>query len=144
MSVSKSCFYNDCVLHPEADKTSTHGRISYQYYYSSFDQPKKNFNRPKKGSGQNHFRPKKWYGHGRTGRTADDGLEYRFSHNVAQVIIEIFICLQNHHWDFYESNWCYEMMFYMLIVLHHLDMMQHQRSHFSLTMKRLQLLTRHQ
>ena len=44
------------------------------------DQPKnyaakkKKNNRPKKGSGQNHFRPKKWSGHGRTGRTADDGL----------------------------------------------------------------------
>ena len=22
---------------------------------------------------KNHYRPKKWYGHGRTGRTADDG-----------------------------------------------------------------------
>ena len=80
MSVSKSCFYNDCVSHPEADKTLTDGRFSYHYYYSNFDQPKnypakKNHNRPKKGSGQNHFRPKKWSGHGRTGRTADDGLE---------------------------------------------------------------------
>ena len=56
VSVSKSCFYNDCVLHPEADKTSTDGRFSFQYYYSSFDQPKKytakNHNRPKKGYGQ--------------------------------------------------------------------------------------------
>ena len=40
MSVSKSYLYNDCVLHPEADKTLTDGRFSYQYYYSSFDQPK--------------------------------------------------------------------------------------------------------
>ena len=40
MSVSKSCFYNDCVSHPEADKPLTDGRFSYQYYYSSFDQPK--------------------------------------------------------------------------------------------------------
>ena len=78
----KIMFNNDCVLHSEADKISTDGRFSYQYYYSSFDQPKnypaknkKNHNRPKRGSGQNHFRPKKWSGHGRTGRTADDGLE---------------------------------------------------------------------
>ena len=40
MSVSKSCFHNDCVSHPEADKTWTDGRFSYQYYYSSFDQLK--------------------------------------------------------------------------------------------------------
>ena len=40
MSISKSCFYNDCVLHPEVDKVLTDGRFSYQYYYSSFDQPK--------------------------------------------------------------------------------------------------------
>ena len=33
-------FYNDCVSHPEADKTLTDRRFSYQYYYSSFDQPK--------------------------------------------------------------------------------------------------------
>ena len=40
MSVSKSCLYNDCVSHPEADKTLTDGRLSYQYYYSRFYQPK--------------------------------------------------------------------------------------------------------
>ena len=40
VSVSKSCFYNDCVSHPEADKTLTDGRLSYQYYYSRFYQPK--------------------------------------------------------------------------------------------------------
>ena len=79
----KIMFYNDCVSHPEADKTLTNGRFCYQYYYSRFYQPKnypaknkKKYNRPKKGSGQNHFRPKKWSGHGRTGRTADDGLDY--------------------------------------------------------------------
>ena len=31
VSVSKSCFYNDCVSHPETDKTLTDGRFSYQY-----------------------------------------------------------------------------------------------------------------
>ena len=40
VSVSKSCFYNDCVSHPEADKTLTNGRLSYQYYYSRFYHPK--------------------------------------------------------------------------------------------------------
>ena len=39
-SVSKSCFYNDCVSQPEAGKTLADGHFSYQYYYSSFDQPK--------------------------------------------------------------------------------------------------------
>ena len=41
VSVSKSCFYNDCVSHPEADRTLTDGRFSYQYYFSRFYQPKK-------------------------------------------------------------------------------------------------------
>ena len=56
----KAIFYNDCVSHPEAYKTLTDERYSYQYYYSRFDQPKnypaknkKNiYNRPKKGSGK--------------------------------------------------------------------------------------------
>ena len=42
VSVSKSCFYNDRVSHPEADKTLTDERFSYQYYYSRFYQPKNN------------------------------------------------------------------------------------------------------
>ena len=37
MSVSKSCFYNNRLSHPEADKTLTDARFSYQYYYSSSD-----------------------------------------------------------------------------------------------------------
>ena len=36
---------------------------------------KKKYIRPKKWSGQNNVRPKKWFDHGRTGRTADDGLD---------------------------------------------------------------------
>ena len=74
-------FYNDCVLHPEADKTSTDGSLVIKIITQALISRKitrqkflKNHNRPKKGSGQNHFRPKKWSGYGRTGRTADDGL----------------------------------------------------------------------
>ena len=37
MSVSKSCFYNDLLSHPKADKTLADARFSYQYYCSSFD-----------------------------------------------------------------------------------------------------------
>ena len=37
VSASKSCFYNDHFSYPEADKTLTDARFSYQYYYSSFD-----------------------------------------------------------------------------------------------------------
>ena len=62
VSVSKSCFYNDCVSHPEADKTLTDGGFSFQYYYSRFDQPKnypaknkKNIYSAEKGSGQTTF-----------------------------------------------------------------------------------------
>ena len=36
MSVSKSCFYNNRLSHPEADKTLTDAIFSYQYYCSSY------------------------------------------------------------------------------------------------------------
>ena len=87
MSVSKSCFYNNRLSHPEADKTLTDARLSYQYYYSSSDHRIKKSrsagkNDPakqiiigqKSGPTKTIFGQKKWSGHGRTGRTADDGL----------------------------------------------------------------------
>ena len=36
VSVSKSCFYNDCVSHPEADKTSTDPMDALVINYSRF------------------------------------------------------------------------------------------------------------
>ena len=44
----KIMFYNDCVSHPEADKPLTDGHSTYQYYYSSFDQPKNYLAKQKK------------------------------------------------------------------------------------------------